>query len=198
MIVAVISHKGGVGKTTSAVHLAAYFQTLGPSLLLDGDDTRNAINWSQRGNGFPFHIAPVPEAAALMPKFTHTVIDTGQRQTPADLRAAYATCDLIVIPSVPSSLDTDGLGQTIRAVREHGPDKLRVLLTRVPSDAAKETAELRGLLQQMDVHVLASEIPMLKAYAKAAAAGEIVSQTKDRNAPRAWEAYKATGKELTA
>ena len=198
MIVAVISHKGGVGKTTTAVHLAAFFQGLGKTLLLDGDDTRNAINWSQRGKGFPFEIAPVDQASVLMPRFTHTVIDTGQRQTRADLRAAYATCDLIVVPSVPASLDTDGLGQTIRAVREHGPDKLRVLLTRVPSDAAKETAELRELLQQLDVQVLRSEIPMLKAYAKAAAAGEIVNQTKDRNAPRAWEAYQATGRELTA
>jgi len=198
LILAVVSHKGGVGKTTTAVHLAAYFQTLGSTLLLDGDDTRNAINWSQRGAGFPFQIAPIKEAVQLMPRFTHTVIDTGQRQTAEDLRAAYATCDLIIVPSVPASLDTDGLGQTIRAVREHGPDKLRVLLTRVPPDAARETAELRELLNQMSVEIMTSEIPMLKAYAKAAAAGEIVSQTKDRNASRAWEAYKAAGKEISA
>lgn len=198
LILAVVSHKGGVGKTTTAVHLAAYFQTLGPTLLLDGDDTRNAINWSERGAGFPFRIAPVQEATQLMPTFTHTVIDTGQRQTTDDLRAAYATCDLIVIPSVPASLDTDGLGQTIRAIREHGPDKLRVLLNRVPPDAAKETAELRALLLQMNVEIFTSEIPMLKAFAKAAAAGEIVNQTKDRNANRAWEAYRAAGKEITA
>jgi len=198
LILAVVSHKGGVGKTTTAVHLAAYFQTLGPTLLLDGDDTRNAINWSERGAGFPFRIAPVQEATQLMPAFTHTVIDTGQRQTTEDLRAAYATCDLIVIPSVPASLDTDGLGQTIRAIREHGPDKLRVLLNRVPPDAAKETAELRALLLQMNVEIFTSEIPMLKAFAKAAAAGEIVNLTKDRNANRAWEAYRAAGKEITA
>ncbi len=198
MILAVVSHKGGVGKTTTAVHLAAYFQTLGSTLLLDGDDTRNAINWSERGAGFPFRIAPVQEAAQLMPTFMHTVIDTGQRQTAEDLRAAYTACDLIVIPSVPASLDTDGLGQTIRAIREHGSDKLRVLLTRVPPDAAKETVELRTLLRQMNVEIFASEIPMLKAFAKAAAAGEIVNQTKDRNAHRAWEAYRAAGREITA
>ena len=37
MHVAVASFKGGVGKTTTAIHIAAYLQTLGPTLLLDGD-----------------------------------------------------------------------------------------------------------------------------------------------------------------
>ena len=37
MIIGVGNAKGGVGKTTDAIHLAAYLQTLAPTLLVDGD-----------------------------------------------------------------------------------------------------------------------------------------------------------------
>ena len=40
MIITVTSYKGGVGKTTTAIHLAAYLQTLAPTLLVDGDHGR--------------------------------------------------------------------------------------------------------------------------------------------------------------
>ena len=56
MIVTVLSAKGGVGKSTTAIHLATYFQTLAPTLLVDGDGIRSATKWSQRsgGKGLPF------------------------------------------------------------------------------------------------------------------------------------------------
>ena len=47
MIVTVASYKGGVGKTTTALHLAAYLNTLAPTLLLDGDPTKNAMHCAE-------------------------------------------------------------------------------------------------------------------------------------------------------
>jgi chromosome partitioning protein len=198
MIVSVASFKGGVGKTTTAVHIAAYLQTLAPTLLLDGDVTRNASAWSLRGGGFPFRVASIDQAAKLARDFKHIVIDTGQRPTFEDLQAAAEGCDLLIVPAPPSALDTDGLGQTIRALQQIKASDYRVLLTRVSADAAKEAGELRELLAELNAPVFKSEIPRLKAFEKAAGAGKIVSETGDRNAYRAWAAYLAAGKELKA
>lgn len=196
MILTVTSYKGGVGKTTTAVHLAAYLQTLSPTLLLDGDQTKNATAWSQRGKGFPFRVAGIDQAAKLAREFEHIVIDTGQRPSLDDLKAAAAGCDLLIIPAVPASLDTDGLGQTIRALQEIGTGSYRVLLTRIPPPPEKEASELRDFLGGLSVPMFHAEVPELKAFKKAASAGQIVNQTTDRNAARAWQSYAAAGKEI--
>lgn len=197
MILTVTSYKGGVGKTTTAVHMAAYLQTVAPTLLLDGDTTRNATAWSQRGAGFPFRIASADQAAKLARDFAHIVIDVGQRPSDADLKAAADGCDLLIVPAVPSALDTDGLGQTIRALQKMKAANWKVLLTKVSPDARKEVGELRSLLAEMQAPTFEGEVPRLKAYEKAAAHGQIVAQADDRNAGRAWEAYMTVGRELT-
>ena len=196
MIITVASYKGGVGKTTTAVHLAAFLQTLAPTLLLDGDDTRNATAWGQRGKGFDFKVADEIQAARFARDFTHTVIDTGQRPKHIDLKVFSEGCDLLVIPTVPASLDTDGLVLMLRALYDIGSDRYRVLLTKVPPPPEPEGPQLRAALTLQGVPLFAVDIPRLKAFEKAAAEGVPVSGIDDRRAMRAWKAYEAVGKEL--
>jgi chromosome partitioning protein len=194
--ITVAAYKGGVGKTTTAVHLAAYLQTLGPTLLIDGDPNRSATTWAQRG-GFPFQIVDENEGAYQARNFTHVVVDTEARPGIADFEALAKGCDLLVIPAVPASLDTDALILTLRDARKLAADKYRVLLTKVPPPPEPDGPQLRAVLQREEIPVFTAEIPRLKSFERAAAAGVPVNAVKhDAQAKRAWLAYEAVGREI--
>ena len=180
------------------MHLAAYLQTLGPTLLLDADDTRSATVWNERGPGLPFALDVLDSRAnSLLARYKHGVIDGGQRPSNADLRAAYGVCDVIVVPSDPGDQDVQGLALTVTALREIGPDKFMVLLTRVAPDEMEDAAQVRRSLTGLEVPVMTVEIPRLKVYRKAAKHGLTARDVDDKQAMRAWDAYAAAGKELT-
>src|ERR1019366_8311923 len=131
MIVAVASFKGGVGKTTTSIQLAAYFAGFAPTLLLDGDQNRSASGWAQRGN-LPFKMVDERQAARYAREYVHTVIDTQARPTPEDLKILVEGCDLLVIPPPPDALSLDALMLTGGALKNLGPTNFRVLLTIIP------------------------------------------------------------------
>lgn len=196
MIITVASHKGGVGKTTTAFHLAAFFQQSAPTLLLDGDETRNATAWARRGGGVAFRVADEVQAARLAPQFTHIIIDTGQKPREIDLKALAQGCDLLIIPAVPATLDTEGLVLTIEALSQITGANFRVLLTKVPPSPEPDGRLLRAELARQEIPIFTAEIPRLKAFEKAAAIGLPVSEIDDPRAKRGWDAYQAVGEEV--
>lgn len=187
--------KGGAGKSTTAFHLAAYFQQRGPTLLIDGDPNRSVLAWSNRGK-VPFTVCDEREGAFLSRQYEHVIVDTEARPGDADMEALARGCDLLVIPTVPASLDTDVLILTLAAVQKLAPDKYRVLLTKVPPPPEQEGPMLRKELETRKIPVFAAEIPRLKAFEKAAAAGVPVSEVDDARAARAWQAYESVGEEI--
>jgi chromosome partitioning protein len=100
MIITVASFKGGVGKTTTAVHLAAYFSKKASTVLIDGDPNRSATGWAKRGE-LPFVVIDERVAAKQARNYEHIVIDTEARPEVEDLQALSEGCDCLVIPSTP-------------------------------------------------------------------------------------------------
>lgn len=199
VIVTVTSYKGGVGKTTTAVHLAAYLQRLAPTVLVDGDGIRSATKWSQRGNGqgLLFRVIPATQMAKFLRDYVHVVIDTEGNPTDEDFRELAEGCDLMVIPAEPETVATDGLVHTLEKLQALGVDRYKVLLTKVPPPPRTEGRQLREMLVSEGFPVFAAEIPRLAAFEKAAAAGVAVCDIREERAERAWKAYAAVGKEIT-
>ncbi len=204
MIVTITSDKGGVGKTMTAVHLAAYFQTLAPTLLVDGDGIRCSIRWSERagGGGLPFKVVGDREMGMHLRNHEHVVIDTQGKPDDTDLKELVRGCDVLVLPAEPGESNNEGLIHTLERLRALGSTKHRVLLTKVPS-AHEEMAELarktRADLTEAGFPMFQAEIANMAVFRKAEARGVPVYAVKgDRNRKRAWEMYAAVGKEITA
>ena len=147
MIITIASFKGGVGKTTTAVHLAAYLQKKAPSLLVDGDANRSATVWGKRG-GLPFKVVDERQAARYAREYEHIVIDTEARPEEKDLKALAGGCDLLIIPTTPDVLALDALMLTVKVLQDIGASSYRVLLTIIPPRPSRDGQEARSLLQQ--------------------------------------------------
>lgn len=198
MILTVASFKGGVGKTTTAVHLAAFLHESGPTVLVDGDPNRSATGWARRG-ALPFRVADERQAARVIRDDApaHVVIDTAARPSRDDLEALAAGCDLLVIPTTPDALALDAVLATVETLRAVGAERFRVLLAIVPPAPSRDGHDARAMLAEAGLPLFVGSIRRAVAFQKAALAGRVVAEVKDRNAGAAWSDYRAVGGELS-
>lgn len=199
MRITVTSHKGGVGKTVTAVHLATYLSQKfgdGSTLLVDADPNLSAVGWSQRG-WLPFDTVDSERAGELMPDYGNTVIDTQGRPRGKGLERVVDGCDLLVIPTTPDAMSLEALMMMARDLDElGGRANYKVLLTVIPPPPIRSGPRAAAALEKRGIPFFEAQIRRREAFAKASLSGVPVYEVRDRRAHQGWEDYERVGQEV--
>ena len=153
--IALVNQKGGCGKTTVALHLAAAFWQRGDNVLvLDLDPQASAAEWHDaRAEPLP-HVESV-QPARLAKVIAHAreiatgmlVLDTAPHSEAASLEAARCA-DLVLVPCQPSIMDLRAMRKTVELLK----------LVKVPAFALLNNVPSYGAIADEAADTIAADL----------------------------------------
>ena len=200
MRINVMGYKGGVGKSVTAMHLAAALGTRfgeGTTVVVDADPNQSLVHW-RRGRTedlepWPFEVMGLGEGGGWQ-RYENVVFDSQGRPSDVDLEAAVRGSDLIVVPTTAEGLSMRPLMGFLARLRKMGAS-YRVLLTMV-GWWNTQAAERRAQLEAAGQPVFGSEIRRRQAFDTATETGRLVYEFPSSRAQEAWRSYERVAEEV--
>lgn len=176
-VISIMNQKGGVGKTTTAVGLAAVMsRTDTPILLVDIDPQASAAAWCHSlPEDLPISWAAERDPAVLSELGRRSDLGIVLVDTPGSLdgsddllRAVAAASDFVLVPCEAAGLSIEPTLRTLRQIVEPSGTPAAVVMTKVRPQGEHAARDMREALREAGVRVLASTIRLLTPHEHAA------------------------------
>lgn len=182
-VLALITQKGGAGKSTLAQHIAGAACADGTkTLLIDADPQQSAADWYQtrEQNDAPQVIAITPlelaKAVELARKtFDLVVIDTPGRDATQVIAEVVKLADFCLVPSRPTMKDMKGAKPTVRAIK-HEDTPAAFVITHCRKKGGRADTARRALAGMHGLPVVPEIIPHRVGYEDADALGMTIAE----------------------
>lgn len=182
MIIGVLNQKGGVGKTTIAVNLAATYAKSGLRVLLvDADPQSSSLQWSSAREAEPLFAVVGMAKPTLhrdlpdIAKDYQVVIIDGAPRVNELGRAAILASDLVLIPVQPSPYDIWAAAETVKLIEEAQQFKPSIkgafVINRKIANTAIGRDVTEALSQFTGIPVLSTALHQRVIYAESAGQG---------------------------
>lgn len=196
-ILAVTNQKGGSGKTTTSMTLAAGFSKMGfRTLVVDGDPQGSATRWyamSPEENPFPAPVVNLAEARGKIGQalrdhvesYDIIVIDCPPNLDSPVMLSVLFVADLAIAPVVPSAIDTWATEKLLRVVemaQAHNPALQVWTLLNMVRNTALARDMSADLADDENLNLLETMFTLRTSFQEAAALGVSVFERGDRRA----------------